>query len=103
MRDLRRGAAERPPPAPIRPAPPASRSIQRTERGIECKIQCSRSRLWTALGWDVCIFALSKQCSLIAEHNLGEAVFAPPIFANGVLYLTARSRLHALCRSAPMR
>ncbi len=45
---------------------------------------------------DVRIFAVSKQMKMLAEHNLGNASYCSPVYANGVLFLTTRDKLYAI-------
>lgn len=45
---------------------------------------------------DVVILELSRTLKVIAEHNLGETIIAPPVFANGKLYIQSRGTLHAI-------
>lgn len=47
---------------------------------------------------DVTILALSKRVELLATHELNNAIFAPPVFANGVLYLQTDSHLYAIAK-----
>jgi outer membrane protein assembly factor BamB len=42
------------------------------------------------------IFALSKVPKLIVNHEMNTAVDAPPVFANGVLFLLSTKTLHAI-------
>ncbi len=45
---------------------------------------------------DIRIFNVAKEMKMIAEHNLGNASYCSPIYANGVLFLTTRDRLYAI-------
>ena len=47
-------------------------------------------------GGDVLIFALSREKKLLATHDMRVFMNAPPIYANGVLYVIGRSTLYAI-------
>src|SRR5690606_31369169 len=45
---------------------------------------------------DLLIFALSKEKRVLASYNFGQYLFSSPVFANGVLYVTAGQHLYAI-------
>ncbi|MDA1017918.1 MAG: PQQ-binding-like beta-propeller repeat protein [Planctomycetota bacterium] len=45
---------------------------------------------------DISIFRLSKQKEILAEINMGSAVYTTPILANNLLYIANRNRLFAI-------
>ena len=45
---------------------------------------------------DVSVFKLSMEKQLLAEINMGSAVYTTPIVANGALYIANRNRLFAI-------
>ncbi len=45
---------------------------------------------------NVQVFRLSKQKKLLAVHQFSQSIEASPVFANGVLYITTRHKLHAI-------
>jgi outer membrane protein assembly factor BamB len=49
---------------------------------------------------DIGIFALSKEFNLIAEVNMGSAVYTTPVVANDTLYIANRNRLFAIREGA---
>ncbi len=52
-------------------------------------------------GGDVSVLALSRQKKVIAVNTLNGSVRAPPVFANGVLYITTRWKLYAIKSGGP--
>ncbi|MCU0960486.1 MAG: PQQ-binding-like beta-propeller repeat protein [Pirellulaceae bacterium] len=49
---------------------------------------------------DISIFTLAKECELLAEINMGSAVYTTPIVAGNVLYIANRNRLFAIEQGA---
>lgn len=47
-------------------------------------------------GGDVWLFALDRVKKVIVRHELDVGSCAPPVFANGALYLLTDGRLHAV-------
>jgi outer membrane protein assembly factor BamB len=45
---------------------------------------------------DITIFELSKDLNIIAELNVGSAVYTTPIAANGRIYIANRNRLFCI-------
>ena len=50
---------------------------------------------------DVRVFALSPQFKLLAENNMGNAVYTTPVVADNVLYISTRNRLFAIGAGKP--
>jgi len=48
---------------------------------------------------DVIVLQAGKAMKKLAEPNLGSAVYATPVPANGVLYIMNRSQLYAIAAS----
>lgn len=47
---------------------------------------------------EVWLFELTKAKKLIAKHEFNNSVYAPPVFANGVLYVLTDSELYAIAK-----
>jgi outer membrane protein assembly factor BamB len=52
-------------------------------------------------GGDVTVLALSRRKKVIAVNPLDDSVRAPPVFANGVLYIASRWKLYAIKSGGP--
>jgi outer membrane protein assembly factor BamB len=50
---------------------------------------------------DVRVFALAPQFKLLAENNMGNAVYTTPVSADNVLYISTRNRLFAIGTKGP--
>jgi outer membrane protein assembly factor BamB len=46
---------------------------------------------------DVAVLALSSERKLLAENNMGNSVYSAPVAADGVLYISTRSHVIAIC------